>query len=350
MKGKKRVKKIKYIASVVLFLGLGLVISQPVNADETQTSQVQDSKTEQTTDQNKPEPVKKKKPKKKVVKVSVKSKRWVKKQLKKMGFKGNATVYANGKKVYSYTSANHVNSEYLINSVQKSLTAGILMKQAGRKINLSNKLSKYYPKVPGAKKITILHLLRMTSGLYQNGNRIKFSKKYYNKWHYADINYVLIRRILEKVTHKKYTTLFYKTYKKPLKLKHTHYIWQRNRHLASPAWAINYSSERSILGASDSTMSNGDLFKVIHALMSGKILNKKEQAQLYNPPKKSSSHYCGGFYNHGKYRTANGAGYGYYTLIRISKDGQQALILQTNRGDGFGKYRSAANRIYHHLF
>lgn len=369
-------KKISSIISIAILCG-GLLNAASVQAAD-DVAPVQDNTIPSSENNSSEQPQKsqesqqssttKKPSKKKAKKISAKQKKWLKKTLKKWKFKGHVTIYTNGKQAYSATTANHASSAYLINSVQKALTAGMLMQQVNKgKIKLTDKVAKYYPKVPHAKKITILQLLRMTSGLTQKGSlgtrpyksdsanarktirSLRFNKKYYNKWHYADVNYVLISHILEKVTHKSYEKLFAQTYTKPLKLKNTRFIWHKHKNVASPARKINYPEVHALLGAGSVAMSNHDLYRALSSLLNGKFFTFEQMKQLYHPGN-SKSHYCAGFYNYAHYRGSNGADYGYYTIVRISKDGKNAVIFQTNRGKGFGTWKSRATKVYKKLF
>lgn len=272
------------------------------------------------------------------------------------GFKGNATVYINGQKSWSSTNANKEDSAYLINSVQKALTSGILMKLvAQKKIKLTDKVAKYYPQVPNANRIIIMNLVEMTSGLTQHGNvgtkpfvsdkknakqmikSMGFDESKYGQWGYQDINFVLLSHILEKVSGKSYEKLFDQTYTNPLKLKNTHFMWSKNKNIAPATKPFDMDETHGLLGAASVAMSNNDLYTVLSGLLNGKLLTAKQKKIIYAPGN-SESLYRGGLYTRDGYYSSNGAGYGYYTFVRISKDGKNAIILQTNAGS---KYKTA---------
>ena len=70
------------------------------------------------------------------------------------------------KPVLNYATNNSTDTSYLINSVQKSMTAAMVMREVQKgKLSLDYKLSKYYPNVDGADSVKISNLLDMTSGL-----------------------------------------------------------------------------------------------------------------------------------------------------------------------------------------
>lgn len=51
-----------------------------------------------------------------------------KKLLDNAGLKDNLTIYKNKQRIWQYTTVGNANSAYLINSVQKELTAGMIMR------------------------------------------------------------------------------------------------------------------------------------------------------------------------------------------------------------------------------
>ncbi|MDE7057020.1 MAG: penicillin-binding protein, partial [Lactobacillus sp.] len=59
--------------------------------------------------------------------------------------------------------------------------------------------------------------------------------------------------------------------------------------------------------------------------------------------------YRGGLYTKDGYYQANGAGYNYSSFIRISKDGKNAVILQTNVNQ-YQECNDNATAIYNMLF
>ncbi|MBP2058284.1 D-alanyl-lipoteichoic acid biosynthesis protein DltD [Lactobacillus colini] len=312
-----------------------------------------------------------------VVAASEQNSNQLKGMLNMQNLQGSFLIVKNGKVKYSYSSgwsnektrkANSANTSYLIDSVQKSMTAVMLMRQVeAGKIKLSDKLSKYYPQVPNAKEITIKELLDMTSGLttrpgtvlgspvfksnqdginYDIKNNIIYLDKLHGKRYYSSINYVLISGILEKITNKSYEDLFNQTFVKRLGLKHTAFIWSTPQKLNAINFANSYkyvgdkhgdlakvaldlNELHGELGAGSVAMSNSDLYKVMKAMVDGSLLSKSSMKKLYEGP--APEYYGGGFYNSPKgFRGANGAGSGYYAFVRISNNGKDAIIAQAN--------------------
>ncbi len=300
--------------------------------------------------------------------------------LRKNNFCGSVLIIKDGQPLYSKSMGyanyskkklNNSNNAYEIDSIQKSLTAGMLMKLVEQhKVSLNDKLNKYFPNIPGGNMITLRQMLDMKSGLVLPGNgpnkimpdnkivdsditNINFSKSMLNKWQYSPINFVLLARIIEKVTHKTYKQVFTKTYIKKLNLKQTTFAYgsshgidkaqgYTNRDPLSPN--LNYANPyitkgyetRDELGTGQVFMSPQDLFTAESYLVSGKLLKKKSREILFVPA--SISTYGGGFYNNHDSHQSNGWGYGYQSVIHISEDGQTAAIVMSN-------YQRLANNI-----
>ena len=83
-----------------------------------------------------------------------------------VGVKGSVLVINHGKVLLNYATDNKPDTSYLINSVQKSMTAAMVMHEVEKgKLKLSDKLAKFYPNVEGADSVKISNLINMTSGL-----------------------------------------------------------------------------------------------------------------------------------------------------------------------------------------
>ena len=98
--------------------------------------------------------------------------------LPKKQFSGVAALYRNGKRVATLAQGqattqalNTPATMFEIDSVQKSLTAGLVMHEAMQgKLHLHDKLHQYFPQIPGSETITIRQLLDMDSGLSVHGS------------------------------------------------------------------------------------------------------------------------------------------------------------------------------------
>ncbi|MFC6323503.1 serine hydrolase domain-containing protein [Companilactobacillus baiquanensis] len=298
----------------------------------------------------------------------------VNQMLDQKNFSGTILVVRNGKVLYSTSKGyadkdnkykNKDNTSYEIDSIQKSLTAALIMKQVELgNLALSDKLSKFYPSVPGSHKITIRQMLDMKSGLILPGDigpqkvlsdqsiissdikRIRFSRALYNNWYYSPINFNLLSGVLEKVTGQSYRHLFYESYIKQLNLKQTEFAY--SHYLKSADKSTGYTNIDPISGASSYGhpfnitkfetfdelgtgqvfMSAHDLYKVENYILAGNMLTAASREELFVPA--SVSNYGGGFYNTYNDHFANGWGYGFQGIVHLSSDGKNAVIVLSN--------------------
>lgn len=301
--------------------------------------------------------------------------------INRMGVKGSVTVIRNGKTWLNYATGNEADTSYLINSVQKSMTATMVMREVEKgKLSLEDTVSEFYPQVPGADHVKISNLLNMTSGLdLKKGKKLgtkvfvsdkdnlkhdikktTFSMKKLGKWHYTAINYVLLCGIISKIEHKSYEQLFRRTFIKPLNLQNTEFLWSDKEKLAESHWVPGYvfndidqAYERvphkkavldahNELGAGSVVMSNHDLMKTIKYILTGNVLSDQSRSVLFKG--KLPKFYNGGFYNWSEYKIANGAGEGYYTFMRATPDAKNIIIIQSNRTTK-GKFKAYKNEV-----
>lgn len=302
----------------------------------------------------------------------------------RMGAQGSVIVVHNGKTWLKYATGNKPDTSYLINSVQKSMTATMVMREVEKgKLSLEDTVSEFYPKVPGGDYVKISNLLNMTSGLdLKKGKKLgtkvfvsdkdnlkhdikktTFNKKKLGKWHYTAINYVLLCGIISKIENKSYEQLFRSTFIKPLKLQNTEFLWSNKEKLQEANWVPGYvfndvdqAYERvphkkavldahNELGAGSVVMSNHDLRKTIKYILTGDVLTNQSRSVLFKGQK--PKYYNGGFYNWSEYKIANGAGEGYYTFMRATPDAKNMIIIQSNlttKGK-FKLYKNEVNNI-----
>lgn len=299
-----------------------------------------------------------------------------------LSVKGSVLVIRKGKPWLNYAKVNKADTSYLINSVQKSMTATLIMREVQKgKLKLTDPLSKFYPAIPGSKQIKIANLLDMTSGLdlkkgallgtpqyisdkanlQSDIDKTIFNSQKLNKWHYTAVNYVYLCGILAKLEHESYEQLFRSTYIKPLKLAHAEFLWADKAKLKASHWVPGYEKVKgkyqevpiadavkdahNELGAGSIVMSNTDLAKTIHAILAGNLLTDKSRNILFKGT--APTYYNGGFYNLTSYKVANGAGEGYYTFMRSTDDAKNMIIIQANRTKKgqFVKIRKKVNQI-----
>lgn len=289
---------------------------------------------------------------------------------------GTALMVRNGQVVY-YQAAGYANvaakiknttaTQYLINSTQKSMTAVLVMRViANGQLKLTDRLSRWYPKVPNAKNITIRQMLDMTTGLEgptattkqalpaaREANylsrHLAFNASKSGKWDYQSINYNLLCGIIQKQTGHDYQWWYEHEFVKPLALKQTSFSYQQSL-TKSPRLAIGYAGNPKTntieyrrtkttdfmpgkqtreLGSGNLYMSPLDLFRAEAAICTGRIVSTADVNQLRTPG--STSSYGGGVYNRPTgYVIANGIGYGFSDMFVISNDGQNGLVLLSN--------------------
>ncbi|MCI1986289.1 MAG: beta-lactamase family protein [Lactobacillus sp.] len=309
-----------------------------------------------------------------VPKVANNSGRTARQQLQRLlpatAFTGTAMIVRNGRVLAQLSRGeadrqaqqpNTSHTLYEIDSVQKSLTAGMIMRQiqAG-KLSMTTKLAQFYPSVPGAETITIQHLLTMTSGLSIQGElkpsrdysdtavlanlrpHLRFVAKQLNVWHYQPANYMLLSGILAQLSGLSYQELFMATYPGALGLTHTRfaydpdqanfargYGWGQKGLTDAPAIQATTGEQHMELGTGQVMMSALDLYKAEAALQNGQLLSVAAKTFLFAPG--SVATYGGGLYQAPTgYRFANGSGYGFQCFMRISNDGRSAVIVMAN--------------------
>ncbi|MBO0330850.1 serine hydrolase domain-containing protein [[Muricauda] lutisoli] len=129
-----------------------------------------------------------------------------------------------------------------IGSVTKQFTAAAILKlREEQKLEVSDKIEKYFPQAPSDKKdITIHQLLTHTSGVspstggfrYDKASKEIFLNDFFGaelmygpgtKHTYANANYILLTAIIEQVAQQDYETFLRQTFWAPLQMIHTGY-------------------------------------------------------------------------------------------------------------------------------
>jgi CubicO group peptidase (beta-lactamase class C family) len=312
--------------------------------------------------------------------------------VKTENFNGSVLVAKKGaillQKGYGYKNAakkemNDGNTIYQIGSITKQFTAAIILRlQESKKLSLQDKLSKYFPLLPGADKVSIENLLSHTSGFYNYTNDENFMKTEAVKpasqekilalfkdkplefepgtqFNYSNSGYILLGYIIEKVTGKPYELIVRQQIFAPLKMTHSGFDFAS---LQSADKAIGYNvltaSGNTPAGIVDSSVSFsagaiyttvGDLFKWDRSLYKEKILRKASLKNAYTIRKGQyglgwviDSAYGQEIYQHG------GGIFGFSTFINRSPQEDICIILFDNKGDGaLGKIATQINAILH---
>lgn len=288
--------------------------------------------------------------------------------------KNNHLVYQQGFG-YANQSQGLMNSgkvTYQIASIQKSMTAVLLMKTAAEKhFSLDTPVSKFYPQIQGTNLITLRNLLTMTSGitdqqpikkpandkqfLQYTVSQVKINPQMIGKLHYQPVNFVLLAGIIQRENHMSYYKYFEKNIIKPLGLRYSYFYQNMNKYRTVQAQGYHFNPHRPTayvpfkekragydeqLGTGNLYMSNGDLYQTLRAFMNSSILTPQQTSALYSPGK-TRSKYLSGVYSiqqtvpqlfgqqYAGYHF-HGAEFGFETIGDISKDGADAVIFTSN--------------------
>lgn len=222
-----------------------------------------------------------------------------------IGFSGTK----NGKKVPANT-----NTKYRIGSITKMFTAVMIMQLIEeKKLTLNTPLSKFYRKIPNAKNITIEHLLKHQSGIFNFTSDPEYptymmyplSEKELvsiiatpepefapgTKTAYSNSNFVLLGLIIQKLTKKSYKQALTERITTKLKLRNTYYgdkaNLQKNESRSykwqMDDWQIEPETDMSIPhGAGAIVSTPTDLTKFIEALFAHKLVKESSLKQMMN--------------------------------------------------------------------
>ena len=122
-----------------------------------------------------------------------------------------------------YGECDDCDTPFVLGSVSKSFTAVCVMQLVEQgKINLDKKISAYLPNAADGDKITVSQLLNHSGGLGEH----QTLENYYiinkqGEHHYANVNYSLLGKIIEKVSGLSYEEYVTKNVFEPLDLSHT---------------------------------------------------------------------------------------------------------------------------------
>jgi D-alanyl-D-alanine carboxypeptidase len=149
-----------------------------------------------------------------------------------------------------------LSDHFRVGSVTKTFTATVILELVDRHaLNLNDSISKWEPRVPNARRISIRMLLNMTSGIWDEGGAGSLLTKWIGQhcgqrpspgcsrywspqslvdlaikqgpayppgiYNYSDTNYVLLAMIAQRVTHTPFGSLLRRLVFDPLHLRHT---------------------------------------------------------------------------------------------------------------------------------
>ena len=234
-------------------------------------------------------------------------------------FMGNVAVLKENSLVYSRSvgfadvennKKNADETKFRIGSVSKTFTAVLVMKAVEeKKLNLSDRLSKFYPEIVHSDKITIDQLLNHRSGINNVTNRtdyLSWNQEYKTKdqmlqlikeggndfkpglsMNYSNSGYIILSYILEKIYQKPYSKILEEKITQPLGLKNTFYgskINIENGEAFSyklPENAKQAETDMSIpSGAGALVSTTADLLKFIASIFNNKIISSKSLHEM----------------------------------------------------------------------
>ncbi|WP_035170955.1 serine hydrolase domain-containing protein, partial [Lactobacillus delbrueckii] len=231
----------------------------------------------------------------------------------------------------------------------------------------NTKISRWYPALRNAKKISVGNLLSHTSGLQipevEADRHINYSEDQAVNWivnranqlpqdkvgsyHYSDVNYVLLAGIIKKVSHKSYAWNFKKRVVQRLGLKSTYVSSQlpKNKMLAvsyaykhgknyQQAATLEKTRLSQLVGAGNMLTTASDYYLIQEALGTGQFLSPSAFHKLTHLKSKINQ-YSGGVYlkKGEKVKLAYGAiGSAHYAAyFQLTADNKNGIILLLNQ-------------------
>lgn len=235
-------------------------------------------------------------------------------------FMGSLSISENGKIIYSKTigkadlasgkSSDNL-TKFRIGSISKMFTACLIFQAIEEnKLSLKQNINRFFPKITGAKEISIGNLLNHRSGIHNYTNDTSYFNYYTtlksqkemleiiqasgsdfkpnSKAEYSNSNYILLSFILEKIYKKSYEELLDIKIIQPQGLKNTYF--GKKLELAknecasyrfSGKWELENETHSSVsLGAGGIVSTTEDLLFFITKLFEGKIINTASLEQM----------------------------------------------------------------------
>ena len=246
-------------------------------------------------------------------------------------------------------------TKFRIGSVTKQFVAAALLKlQEEGKLQLTDKLSQYFPDIPRAEEVSLHHLLTHTSGIHSYTSRPDFISKVTrpvnqaemlaiikedpydfnpgDAYSYNNSGYMLAGFIVEKVSGKSLDQYLKDAFFKPLQMNntgiHTSALELENEALgygkAEGSYSRDIDWDMSWAGGAGALYSTvGDLFKWNEALYRGKILSEASLKAALTPV----------VLNDGSMPQTGGIGYGYGLMMGSYRN--QDVVMHSGGLHGF---------------
>lgn len=256
---------------------------------------------------------------------------------------------------------------YPVCSLQKIITGALITQLISEgKFNQDTKISRWYPNLKNADKITVGNLLTHTSGLvatgtevnrginYSEGDAINWVVNRVNQlqegnpgnFYYNNTNYILLAGIIRQVTNQSYEANVKSRIINKLGLKRTFfysdiprnktdaisYTW-RNKNYQNAQY-VKRSLASQLPGAGNLFSTPMDYYRIQVALTDGRILTKDQFNYLTHLQSRVTS-YSGGVYlkNNDNLKMAYGNLYGTHfgNWFQMTTDNQNGLIMFLNQ-------------------
>jgi len=229
---------------------------------------------------------------------------------------GEISIFRNGKEIYkrnfgqqNLPNLPNTDKIFQIGSITKTMTAVMLFKLIEKKkLNLEDKLSKYFPEISNAEKITINQMLNHSAGLgdYVQGkeevkwlvnqatdqqiiNHIKEQGSVFepgSNSRYSNSGYYLLTKILEKITKKTYAENLRKNFVKPLNLQDFYTASQDPKNVFKPyqyegSWKpVKDFDFNNVVGVGDIATTPSNLNVIINAFFAGKLVSENSLSKM----------------------------------------------------------------------
>ncbi|GHV97689.1 penicillin-binding protein [Lactobacillus nasalidis] len=276
---------------------------------------------------------------------------------------------------------------YPVASLQKEVTGAMIIQLMEEKkgspaaFSEHTKISRWYPNLRDAGKITVGELMSHTSGFllpevevdrhvnYSEARAISWLVNRLNQlpkdpvgtYHYSDVNYILLAGIIRKLTGKSYAWNFQQRVVRRLGLKSTclgrpgkgrllaeSYCRKRGRDYQRPV-SLTRSRLSQLVGAGNMLTTAGDFYTLQAALGTGEFLSPSafyKQTHL----KSKVNRYSGGLYlkKGGAVKLAYGAinGAHYAAYFQLTADNKNGIVMLLNeRSGGENSVKSAGYKI-----
>ncbi len=250
--------------------------------------------------------------------------------ISELGFSGSVLVVKDNKVIlrkgygeanYEQKIPNSPNTLFPIGSTQKAMIAtAILQLQEKKQLQVTDAIAKYFPDFPNGQNIRLFNLLNHTSGIFGRNqtNQAETSDELVNeikangtvgqpgRWHYLDANYIILTKLLEKITHTDYRTYLKQHIIAPSYMTGTGFMNDTTYQQSKQA-SVGYELEKGhmtpgalpnfsqLFGVGDMYMNPTDMYLFDRALFTHKLLKSDSLNAMLKPG--SSSQYGMGFCN-----------------------------------------------------